>query len=341
MEEKHQKTSVVLTDKFSDDACSIEQTDDDDTISSDVFEETNGNEKNIKNITPYLCETCNFKCVKKGDWKRHIARQKHITLTNNLQQALTFEHACEFCNKKYKTRAGLWKHQKMCFKPDDTTTSLISLLVQQNADLAKMQTENMGVFTEKITNLVLELCKNGITNMNNSQYANNSHNNNNSHNKFNLQFFLNETCKNAMNIMDFVESIQLQVSDLERIGELGYVKGMSEIITTNLKAMDISLRPIHCTDKKRETMYIRDNNEWKKEEDNKPYLRKAIKKIEDRNMRLFPQYRAKYPDHNNPHSKQSDKYDKMVLEALGGSKNEKDNIERIIRNISEVTIVDK
>lgn len=292
-----------------------------------------------KSQKSFSCEKCNYHTCNYKDYKKHIVTKKHkSTHINHLSPPNSF--MCEICNKTYKDRSGLWRHKKVCIKPEPNLnnipeTSLISLLVQQNADLAKMQTENMGVFTEKITNLVLELCKNGITNMNNSQYANNSHN------KFNLQFFLNETCKNAMNIMDFVESIQLQVSDLERIGELGYVKGMSEIITTNLKAMDISLRPIHCTDKKRETMYIRDNNEWKKEEDNKPYLRKAIKKIEDRNMRLFPQYRAKYPDHNNPHSKQSDKYDKMVLEALGGSKNEKDNIERIIRNISEVTIVDK
>ena len=201
------------------------------------------------------------------------------------------------------------------------------MLLKQNTDLIKEQSD--------IKELLLEIVKNGT--------MNNSHNttHTNSHNKaFNLNFFLNETCKNAMNITDFVDSIKLQLSDLEKFGEIGYVEGLSKIIVKNLNDLDETIRPIHCTDKKRETMYIKDKNQWEKEDDNKSKLRKIIKRVQDKNIRLLPQFREKYPDYGDARSKTSDIYNKMVVEAMGGTgNNDIENLDKIIHNISKVTTV--
>ena len=185
-------------------------------------------------------------------------------------------------------------------------------------------------------NTLNSLVKNG------TNQITNSHNNNNNNNKtFNLQLFLNETCKDAMNIMDFVESIKLQLSDLEKVGELGYTQGISNIITTNLKALDVTQRPVHCTDKKRETMYIKDEDKWEKEDIQNTRLKKVIKHVENKNIRLISQFREKYPDYKKSYSKISDKYDKIVLEAMGGSNNNIDKEQQIIHNISQCVVIDK
>jgi len=137
---------------------------------------------------------------------------------------------------------------------------------------------------------------------------------------------------------DFIESIKLQLSDLENIGEVGFVEGISNIITNNLKAMDVTLRPVHCTDKKRETMYIKDENQWSKEDENNSRLRTAIKRVANKNIKLLPQFREKYPEYNNSYSRISDKYDKMVIEVMSTESEKED---KIIRNISKATVINK
>jgi len=202
--------------------------------------------------------------------------------------------------------------------------------------LIKENTEFKNMLMEQ-QNMVLKVLENGTNN-----HINNTNVQSNNNKTFNLQFFLNETCKDAMNIMDFVDSIKLQLTDLERIGEVGFVEGISNIITTNLKALDISQRPIHCTDKKRETIYIKDENKWEKEDDNKTKLRKAIKRVANKNIKLLPQYREKHPDYGDAESKISDKYSKMVIEAMGGDgKNDTEKEDKIIHNISKNVIVEK
>jgi dGTP triphosphohydrolase len=179
---------------------------------------------------------------------------------------------------------------------------------------------------------MIELCKNGTNNNNTT----------NSHNKaFNLNFFLNETCKDAMNIMDFVDSIQLQLSDLENVGKVGYVEGISNIIVKNLKELDVEKRPAHCTDKKRETMYVKDENKWEKDEENNK-IRKAIKRVVSKNQRLIPKFKEAHPDCNTYHSKFSDQYNKLILESCGGSgDNDLEKEEKIIKNISKIVLVQK
>ena len=205
---------------------------------------------------------------------------------------------------------------------EPTDKELIMMLIKENSELK---------------NLVIKVLENNTPNNTNSNNNNTNTNHTNSHNKaFNLNFFLNETCKNAMNITDFVDSIKLQLSDLMEVGELGYVEGISKIIVKNLNNLDETERPVHCTDKKRETMYVKDQGEWNKEDDNKSHLRKAIIKVSDKNIRLLPQFREKYPEYKNSSSKVSDKYDKMVVEVMTV---DQDKNEKIIKNISKVTTI--
>jgi hypothetical protein len=185
-----------------------------------------------------------------------------------------------------------------------------------------------------IKEIILEIVKNGVTNTN---MNNNNSNNTNSHNKaFNLNFFLNETCKNAMNITDFVDSIKLQLNDLIDVGEMGFVEGISKIIVKNLNNLDETIRPIHCTDKKRETYYVKDKDQWEKEDDNKTKLRKFVKSVANKNIRLLPQFREKYPEYKNSSSKISDTHDNLVIEVMTSDDNQD---EKIIRNISKITTI--
>jgi hypothetical protein len=189
---------------------------------------------------------------------------------------------------------------------------------------------------QELTNKIVDICKNNQTN-------NISNSNINSNNKtFNLQLFLNETCKDAMNISDFVDSLQLQLSDLENVGKLGYVEGISSIIVKSLNALDETERPIHCTDKKRETFYIKDENKWEKEDIEKNKIKKVIKKIACKNQRLLMKYKEEHPGCNYSESKFSDQYSKLVIEAMGGAgNNDTEKEEKIIGKIAKEVTIDK
>jgi hypothetical protein len=295
-----------------------------------------------KKMAPkYYCEICDYECSKKYNWEKHILTSKHICATKG-DKLVAFcgkkgqieIFVCEFCDKEYQHRQGLWRHKKICQKihnnnDEPTDKQLIMMLIKENSELRKEQSD--------VKEMILEIVKNGT--MNNCNNTTTTHTN--SHNKaFNLNFFLNETCKNAMNITDFVDSIKLQLSDFIEVGELGYVEGISKIIVKNLNALDETVRPIHCTDKKRETFYVKDENKWEKEEEDMKKIKKMIKKIAYKNERLMSSYKEKYPDYNDPDSKNSDKYSKTVIEALGGTGNddiEKEN--KIIRHISRATTI--
>jgi hypothetical protein len=282
----------------------------------------------------YYCECCNYKCCKKYNWGKHIMTSKHLKATtcNNLatekwQKVANKQFCCENCGKEYNDRTGLWRHKKGCIKNEENNESydeknykLVEYLMKENKEIKEM---------------ILEIVKNGITNTNTNSHNTTTHTN--SHNKaFNLNFFLNETCKNAMNITDFVDSIKLQLSDLMEVGELGYVEGISKIIVKNLNNLDETIRPVHCTDKKRETMYIKDAGEWNKEDEKKSKLKKLITRVADKNIRLLPAFREKYPDYGNSSSKISDVYNKMIVEAM---ETDDDKKEKIIKNISKVTTI--
>jgi hypothetical protein len=321
-----------------------------------------------KNLPRFECELCDFKCYMKIDWSRHIATAKHTNTVNGnkmeiknlkkLKKNLLNSSNCESekssscsccCGKMYASSSGLWKHQKKCMLFLSQSSSLISQnetinnsnnVIQQSefSNLTNLICELVKTNTD-IQKSVIELCKNGAS----SNIVNNNINNVNSNNKtFNLQVFLNETCKDAMNIMDFVESVKLQVADLENVGKVGYIEGISNIIIKNLKEMDVEKRPVHCTDQKREVMYVKDENIWEKEDETNKKLRKAIRMIAHKNICMLKEFREKYPDCEEYDSKKNSQYNKIVYEAMGGKGDddyEKDT--KIIKKIAKNVTINK
>lgn len=193
------------------------------------------------------------------------------------------------CGRGFTTKSGYWKHNRKCntnkmitHVPHDEfpiSTEAILSIIQQNQEFKDLLIEQ--------NKTIIELTKNNTVNNNNNNTINN-----NSHNKsFNLQLFLNETCKDAMNLTDFVESIQLQLKDFQDIGEHGYVNGISNIIIKNLKALEENMRPVHCSDVKRESIYVKENNTWSKDTNDNQSLKRAIKAIAHKNTKMMPKYR--------------------------------------------------
>jgi len=289
-----------------------------------------GSKKSPKVANNFECKLCDYSTSKIGDFNKHLQTLKHASVTNGSKMVVKSRQKSPSTNKTfvcscgntYKYDSGFYRHKKSCFsneifkKTEDLNEKdLIMMLVKQNSEL-------------------LEVVKNGT--------HNNSHNTNSYNKTFNLQLFLNETCKDAMNIMDFVDSIQLQLSDLEKVGEMGYVNGISNIIVKHLKDLDITKRPVHCTDKKREVMYIKDENKWEKEDDEKKKIRKAIKKVANKNIRLLQKFKEVHPDCGKSDSNYSDQYNKLIIEAMGGSgDNDTEKEDKIIKKITKEVTIDK
>ena len=292
------------------------------------------NEQNEQN--ELVCEICHYKCSKKYNFLRHIGTDKHqrihfgyILDTKNEQNEQICindnkKFVCE-CGKEYKYSQGLSKHKKQCIvteNKDFTDKKLIMMLVKENTELK---------------NMVLDVCQK-IQPLNNTI---NSHNVNSNNKTFNLNVFLNEHCKDAMNIMDFVDSLKIQLSDLENVGKLGFVNGISNIIVKKLNSLDETKRPIHCTDAKREILYVKDEDKWEKENENTK-IRKAIKHIAHKNSKLIPEFKAKHPDCTKSESKYSDQYNKLIIESMGGSgDNDLEKEDKIIKNIAKEVLIDK
>lgn len=297
----------------------------------------------------FACEFCDYTTSRKSQFDRHLSTGKHQSLvlcqqlsTEKFQKSSAGEFVC-VCGKAYKERTGLWRHRKKCPIPEVPSSpdkDLVVMLINDNKELRNLlveQTREHMRETEDIKTMMMEVLKQGV---HHHQTITNTNCMNN-HKTFNLQFFLNETCKHAMNINEFVETIQVQLSDLERFGEIGYVANLSNIITNNLKALDVTERPVHCTDKKREVVYIKNENKWEKEDSNKTGLRTVIRKIASKNYKLLPEFREKHPGCQFADSIHSDKYNKMVVEAMGGTANEHDQEDKIIKNITKSVVIDK
>ena len=288
-----------------------------------------------KNKIKYICIFCDYNTSRKSSYDRHILTLKHANciavakLATKKCKKVQNNFLCEKCGKEYMDRSGLWKHRQKC---DNIESEQINNneLHKQNIELQKQNIE--------LQKQILEICKNLQPSVINNT-INNTMNNNKT---FNLQFFLNETCKDAMNISEFIENISLQLSDLENIGKLGYVEGVSNIIIKNLNALDVTQRPMHCTDKKREIVYVKDDDEWQKEEDDKKRIKQVISSIVSKNLQLLPDYENKYPECMNPESKKSDEYNKIIMETMGGGVNNGEkNKGKIIRKIAQKVIIEK
>ena len=285
----------------------------------------------------YECIKCHIKTGNKKDFEKHIATAKHQKrsggdiLGDGGDKKILIK--CDQCGKAYASRNGLWKHKKKCFTSADVSEEedIIHLLIKEHTDFKNIildLVKNNGDLQKQM----LDVCKNGS--------VNNSYNN--SHNKtFNMQVFLNEKCKDAMNIMDFVNSMTLELSDLEDVGEVGYVEGISKIIIRKLNELDIYKRPIHCSDFKREIMYVKDMDVWSKENNTFDKIRKAIKYVTKKNSDLLIPWIQKYPSGMNIEHPHNDIYMRLMNQAMGGRESFVESENKIIKKISKAVQIDK
>jgi hypothetical protein len=299
----------------------------------DTLNEQNEQEK-------YYCNICDYICCKKYNYDRHILTDKHkrIQKKEQKEQKEQNKFIC-ICGKEYKISQSLSKHKQKCnYKnTDDIIEDKEDKENKENKDelIQYLINEN-----KEFKNLILEVCKNipGTNNINN-----NNINTINSHNKtFNLQFFLNETCKDAMNMSEFIESVKIQLSDLENVGKLGFVDGISNIIIKNLQALDVEKRPVHCCDAKRETMYIKDQDKWEKEDNELKQMRELVRFVRDKNISMVNTWRDLYPECVKSDSKKTTQFNQIYMESFGGEKGtKKEKEEKIISKIAKYVIINK
>jgi hypothetical protein len=316
--------------------------------------------RNTKDLV-YECSICDYKCSRKYDLERHLTTKKHILremelkTPQNASKRVNCEekHKCE-CGFKYKTQSGLWKHKQKCKKDEQsqelvTTTTetginslsneellkIIMTQVNNSKDMQELQMETQKIFMEYIKSQ--QETQSLILNSNNINNSNNNMNNCNNKN-FNLQIFLNEKCKDAMNITDFVDQIKGSIEDIESIGNLGFVEGVSKIFIRELKSLGVYNRPVHCTDVKRDNLYVKDDDKWEKENEEKAKMLKVIKNITRSNMSAIPLWKKENPYYADSSSKQSDCYNRILLELVT---DEKKLFDRVIKNVSKSIVIDK
>jgi len=330
-------------------------------------------QKNAKNAKLNVCEKCDYKSSKLSDFNRHLATQKHKILINtDGATPKTPKFNCE-CGKIYKHSQSLYNHKKKCnydkphdkshvkpyvkshvkpyVKPQvnkefknnslinqDETKELKELVIKLMVENQEMKNiivnENMKLQqqTHDLQKQMLDVCKNIQPNISNS---------NNNNNTFNLNLFLNEQCKDAMNITDFINSVTLSLNDLENMGSSGYVNGISSIIIKELRGLDITKRPVHCSDAKRETLYVKDEDKWEKECPENTKIKKAIRTVEKKNIKLISEWTDKHPKFTNSTTKENDEYLQILIETMGGKGDYEKNKNKVIKNIAKEVVIGK
>ena len=306
------------------------------------------NAKNAKNAK-FICEKCNFRCNKQSNWNIHISTNKHLDIKKDLPKPTSF--ICE-CGIEYKYSSGLSKHRKKCSllnkEPNkEENTQLINNNITneqqpilENKSVPPLPQEMVFEIIKELKDMMKELLKNNNNNIVNNNTTNNNTTNNTN---FNLNFFLNERCKDAINIMDFINDLQIEFSDLENVGHRGYIEGITQIILKHMKDMDVEKRPMHCTDFKRETMYIKDQDTWDKDNENKSKMKQFIGKVAKKNLDKLLDWIEYYPECKDIENKKNYFYMDIHLNSLGGVGEEQQNKfdEKIIRNIAKNVLVDK
>ena len=302
----------------------------------------------------YSCNSCHYKCSKYSDYIKHNGTRKHkmatMEITEISQQPTN--HICSTCDKIFKTYSGLWKHSHKCLpaptpkqhvpsiqaSSEDMQMTLILELVKQNQEFKDLLILQSNQMMEQ-NKTMIEVAKNSQVN----NTINNT-NTNNSHNKtFNLQFFLNETCKDAMNMKDFIKSLELSLPELEKMGEVGFAEGMSRVFVNRLNSLDVTKRPIHCSDVKREIIHIKDDNKWERDNANLDRLRKIIKQLTHKNILRVDDWKKANPGCTEYNSRKNDQYLKLNMEVIGPVDEEevKRDFGKIIRRVAENTAIDK
>jgi hypothetical protein len=303
-------------------------------------------QKNIQNMPhKFYCTDCDYGCSKNSLYSQHLNTSKHKNATNMLQNATNIcqKNLCD-CGKQFQHHSSYYRHKKKCSQAveKEKIEDQNKIITESENNISPELIIEIIKQNQEFKDLLLEQNKTIIELSKNSSTTNNTINNN-SHNKsFNLNFFLNETCKDAMNIMDFVDSIKIQLSDIESIGELGYVNGMSKLIIKHLNALEENMRPVHCSDPKRDSLYVKDKNVWEKEDPDNKKIKKAIKYISHKNICALPEWKAKYPDCIYSDSLKSDQYNHIIIEAMGGSgDNDAEKADKIVKKIAKVVTIDK
>ena len=291
-----------------------------------------------QNARFFLCESCHFKCSKESEYTRHLATLKHQKFTKvykSLQKNATADNAlrCE-CSKTYTTRMGLWKHKQKCPIVKDKNDTIISSDLK---DIHGVDKDDLILKLLKDNEEIRQILKDVIPKMGNNTIINN--NNNNTTNNFNLNFFLNEQCKDALNISEFVESLKITFEDLLYSKKNGLVEGISNVMIRGLKELDIYKRPIHCTDKKRETMYIKDQDKWEKDETHE-IMKNTIEMIADKERTALQIWTDNNPDWIETEKKQIE-YLTMLRSISEPIEHVDKNDKKIIRAVSREVIVDK
>ena len=309
-----------------------------------------------KQAANYCCKFCDYITCRKGNFDNHVLTAKHKKMTQNytigqkqvnIKQISSNEiFICE-CGKLYKYRQGLWLHKKKCIQKPQLVDETLAQVPPKDQQLEPIVDASNNIIFEllkqnqEFKELIIEQNKQIIELA--GKVGGNTINNTTNNNQFNLQFFLNEQCKDALNIEDFVKQIKLQLSDLDMIGRVGYVEGISKIFIRNLQELDVFKRPIHCSDLKRETLYVKDNDAWEKENGENNKIKRVIKQIECKNIKQIPKWQEVNPESDDYDSKKHLEYQNIVLQAMGGSTLEDDNKKQkqIIKHIAKEVVIDK
>ena len=306
-----------------------------------------------KSSYKYTCKICYYYTSRKSQYDRHILTAKHKKIVNDSDfSSMTKDDMYECkCGKTYKYDSGYYRHKKTCIIHDQSTSEtiinqpidsgLVIELLKQNQQFKELmidqnrQLHQNQEHSNDLQKQLLEVAKDSKT-INNTI-------NNTTNNRFNLNVFLNETCKDAINLNDLIQSIELNTDDFIRTGEIGYVKGISNIMVERIRGMEPHVRPIHCTDLKREIVYVKDSNKWSKEDDNKTHLRKAVRIIADKNKQQLYPWQEENPNYEILDTPECEKFFEYAKVSLGGYGKEEDNKfeNKIISNLIKESVIDK
>lgn len=313
----------------------------------------------------HLCECCNYKTNKIHEWSRHLNTKKHAVNTAPNYMSLGIGYVCSTCNKKMKSKSGLYKHKRLCGtekekerneEPDENTIipadsqSIVSMnlnqiitkefiisIIQQNQELKNLLMEEREMRkedSEELKTMIEELAKQPTIVNNSTNTTNNT--------QFNLNIFLNEKCKDAITLTQFVDSLEVGPDNVEYTGVHGYVAGISKIFMDGLRQLDVYKRPIHCTDLKREVLYIKEDDVWEKDNPEKSKFKKALNAVARKNMQQMRVWinqnpRCEILDTNEYHLHLN-----IMRQCIGGDITQEDaNNRKILRNIAREVMIDR